>query len=175
MNIYLARHGQTDWEVEGKTMGHNDIPINQTGRTQARHLADALFKKGIKRVYCSDLDRAAETAVFVGLSYGLDPIKDARLRERNIPDESHEDACKRWKDALNEIVVPLHGDIAIVAHDGPLRYFIQNALGMARTEKPLNTGAFDLDNCGITHLQYVQGTWKTLQLNGLATRRKQAG
>lgn len=166
MNIYLARHAQTDWELEDKTMGHTDIPLNRTGRKQARLMADALEKLDIKRVFSSDLLRASETALFTAQRYGLEPIKDVRLRERDLPDEPYQDACTRWKEVFNEIVAPLYGDIFVVAHDGPVRFLVSKALGILPREVPTNAGFFDLDNCGITHLEWNGAGWKTKVLNG---------
>ena len=60
--IFLIRHGETDWNAEGRWQGHTDVPLNQKGRTQALRVADALRKAGLGGVVSSDLSRARETA-----------------------------------------------------------------------------------------------------------------
>ena len=42
MNIYLLRHGETDWNQEGRLQGHTDIPLNQNGRVQINYAAEIL-------------------------------------------------------------------------------------------------------------------------------------
>lgn len=67
MAIYLARHGETDWNLKGLIQGHTDIPLNETGKQQAYELAAAIKDKGISinRIYSSDMKRARETAEIV--------------------------------------------------------------------------------------------------------------
>jgi probable phosphoglycerate mutase len=81
--LYVARHGETDWNVAMRWQGHTDVPLNDTGRAQARELGERLRGKGIGAVVASDLSRAHETARIVAVELGLAvAYVDARLRER---------------------------------------------------------------------------------------------
>lgn len=83
--ILLARHGETAWNALGKLQGHTDIPLNDTGKAQARALGIALGDEGIAEVWTSDLSRARETGALVATELGLvAPRVDAALRERQF-------------------------------------------------------------------------------------------
>ena len=58
MILYLMRHGQTDWNVEGRVQGWNDTPINKKGLEQAHFAGEKLINEEIETVYSSDLKRA---------------------------------------------------------------------------------------------------------------------
>lgn len=62
LRIYLARHGKTDWNAQGRTQGHLDIPLNATGREQAAALRDTLNGVPLDGVYSSTLTRSRDTA-----------------------------------------------------------------------------------------------------------------
>lgn len=62
MKLYLIRHGQTDWNVEGRIQGRQDIPLNDTGRAQALLLARGMEKRPVTAVYTSPQLRALDTA-----------------------------------------------------------------------------------------------------------------
>jgi broad specificity phosphatase PhoE len=79
--LFLARHGETDWNREGRVQGHTDIPLNEEGRRQAARLAARLKGLEIHAIVASDLVRAAETARIVGDAVGLAPVFSPAWRE----------------------------------------------------------------------------------------------
>jgi probable phosphoglycerate mutase len=86
--IVFLRHGETDWNVEGRLQGQRDVPLNETGRAQARRNG-ATLKSLIPGVTAFDfvaspLSRARETMEIVREALGIDPRAyrtDDRLRE----------------------------------------------------------------------------------------------
>jgi probable phosphoglycerate mutase len=79
--IWLARHGETDANAEGRVQGSLDPPLNDRGREQARELAEQVAPLGIEALYTSQLQRARETAAIVGEKLSLTPRVDARFAE----------------------------------------------------------------------------------------------
>jgi probable phosphoglycerate mutase len=79
--IYLARHGETDYNAEPRFQGQLDVPLNDRGRAQAAELAERAATYGFTALWCSPLRRAHETATIVAARVGLEPREDARLME----------------------------------------------------------------------------------------------
>lgn len=82
--ILLARHGETDWNRDGRWQGLTDKPLNAAGRRQARALAEHLAGEGVDALYSSDLARARQTAEAVELATGLEAMVDLDLREVDV-------------------------------------------------------------------------------------------
>jgi 2,3-bisphosphoglycerate-dependent phosphoglycerate mutase len=80
--LLLVRHGETDWNRDGRWQGHSDTPLNDAGREQARRVAPELSDVDV--VYSSDLARARETAEILAEPLGLEVRLDPRLRERGF-------------------------------------------------------------------------------------------
>jgi broad specificity phosphatase PhoE len=78
----LVRHGETDWNREGRWQGHSNTQLNDTGREQARRAAAEL--DGVDVIYSSDLARAHETAEIIAAAVGRGVRTDERLRERSF-------------------------------------------------------------------------------------------
>jgi probable phosphoglycerate mutase len=83
--IYFIRHGETDWNAQSRYQGQADVPMNETGRAQARRNGEALRALlpaiGGFRYVASPLLRARETMVIVRAALGLEP-RDYALDER---------------------------------------------------------------------------------------------
>ncbi len=79
--IFLARHGESDWNVEKRFQGHSDRPLTERGRVQAHALADLVGSEKIDAVYTSPLSRARETAEIVAARAGLEAVALPELRE----------------------------------------------------------------------------------------------
>jgi len=136
--LLLVRHGETDWNAEGRLQGHTDRPLNEFGRRQAKDLADRLAGEGPDAIYASDLARAKETAEIVGERLGLTVVVDPDLREKDwgtwegltgdervhveFEGETTEDHRDRVMAAVRRIVAR-HPDqrVVVVTHGGSLR------------------------------------------------------
>lgn len=103
----MTRHGQTAWNALGRLQGHTDIPLDDTGRAQARALAAALASSELAAVWTSDLGRARETGAIIAAALGLgEPQVDPELRERQFGvfegltreqcEAQHPDAWRAW-------------------------------------------------------------------------------
>jgi broad specificity phosphatase PhoE len=147
--LLLVRHGETDWNADGRLQGQTDRPLSEFGRTQARRLADALAGEELEAIYSSDLSRARETAEIVGERVGLPVALDPDLREKDwgswegltaverdrveFVGESTEAHQERILRALRRISGDHPGGrvVLIVTHGGSMRRVQTAALGLA--------------------------------------------
>ena len=79
--LFLARHGETEWNRDGRIQGRGDSPLTAKGECQARALARFTVAWGVTRLYASPLGRARATAAVVAAASGVAPGFDDRLRE----------------------------------------------------------------------------------------------
>lgn len=83
-HILLIRHGETDWNAQGRIQGHLQVPLNARGLRQADALARRLAGSPFAAVHTSDLVRARQTAEAVADVCGLSVQVDERLREWDL-------------------------------------------------------------------------------------------
>ena len=79
--LFLFRHGETDWNREGRLQGHTDTPLNATGLAQAEALSERLRPHRLDAVLSSDLARAWTTGQIVAEALGVPLISEPGLRE----------------------------------------------------------------------------------------------
>lgn len=79
--LVLVRHGETDWNVEGRYQGQADPPLNAKGLAQAAQVAQELKGVGIDVIYSSPLKRAWQTAEIIARELGVPLYPEPRLME----------------------------------------------------------------------------------------------
>jgi probable phosphoglycerate mutase len=169
--LLLVRHGETDWNADGRLQGQTDRPLTDYGRRQARELAEQLADEGLEAIYASDLARARETAEIVGERLGLPVELDPDLREKDwgtwegltsverdrveFVGESTEAHQERILRALRRISERHPGDerVLVVTHGGSMRRVQTAALGMAL---PV------VENCGRWLCAYEDGAFRAV-------------
>jgi broad specificity phosphatase PhoE len=170
--LLLVRHGETDWNADGRLQGQTDRPLSDFGRRQAQQLADELEGERLEAIYSSDLARARETAEIVGERVGLAVALDPDLREKDwgnwegltaverdrveFVGESTEEHQERTLRALRRISErhPGDGRVLVVTHGGSMRRVQTAALGMAL---PV------VENCGRWLCACENGTFRAVE------------
>ena len=83
--LWLARHGESTWNTQGLTQGHNDqAELTARGKRQAAEIAERFAGLPVRAIYASDLRRAQQTAAPLAVASGVPVVLDARLRERSL-------------------------------------------------------------------------------------------
>ncbi len=81
--VYIVRHGETEWNAQGRIQGHTDINLSDTGRRQAQAVARRLEQVSFSAAYTSDLSRSRNTAEIILGQSGTPLHTTAQLREYN--------------------------------------------------------------------------------------------
>jgi len=145
--LILLRHGQTDYNIDGRMQGHIDSNLTAEGHDQAAAAAPVLAELAPDRVISSDLRRAVDTAEVVAAACGL-PVKfDARLRETHLGhwqgrtvaeiDRDYPGAIAAWRS--DPAWAPPGGEsrIAVVTRSRPVVDELEAEFADARSETAL--------------------------------------
>ncbi len=84
LQVYLVRHGETQWNAERRIQGQSDSPLTAKGEHQAWQVGERAKMLGITHIIASDLGRTRRTAEIIADACGCDIIFDARLRELDM-------------------------------------------------------------------------------------------
>lgn len=181
----LLRHGQTDWNVEGRLQGTSDIPLNETGLKQAQAAAAAIKADEWDLVVTSPLQRARQTAQQIVDLHSLGELAvDGRLLERafgeaeglsyeqwktlydpaiGVPGgENLEQLEERAKRMLSEFADEFSGRrVLAVSHGAYIRKLVRIA---SNKRLPLEGERFA--NTSLTKLVFKDGLWQILHYDG---------
>ena len=145
MKIYLLRHGETDWNIEGRLQGRMDIPMNESGKEQIATIGQFLKDSGfcVDRIISSPLLRAKETTEIISKAINFEGniLFDELLLERSFGKlegvlwspqidlndakhgiESVDALCRRAREVLLKYID--EKDILVVAHGAIIKAIV---------------------------------------------------
>jgi broad specificity phosphatase PhoE len=183
MKIYLIRHGQTDWNIQGRFQGREDIELNENGIYQARECGKAIKGETFKAVITSPLSRARKTAEIIAESVSADQIIiDEGIIERDFSKvsgmtpkereafyasgeaddkEPWEDLCKRMLSCIKKYAEKFSGhNIIMVSHGASI-----NSVLSVLSEGNTGTGKILLKNACINIINYDNGKLDLKEFN----------
>jgi len=181
MIVAFIRHGQTDWNRDGLLQGSSDIPLNDTGREQARDAFTTLRSMPWDAVVSSPLRRARETAQIIADGLGIPlgaaypglierdygplegtPSSDAidRWPTREYPGaETLDSVATRGAAALAQIAADHpDGAVLVVCHGTIIRYTLARLAG-----RPVP----GIDNGSVSMVRSDGPGWEVATVNGI--------
>lgn len=180
--ICIIRHGETDWNREGRIQGSADIPMNATGKEQAEKCATYLAQSNWDVIISSPLTRAKETALIINKKLQLPFIEMAAFKERDFGDaegmtseereamfpdrefpnqESRESLTARVMEGIQKLheMYP-SGKVLLVAHGGVI-----NAILATISNGDIGSGKTRLSHACISNIYYDQDKWMIKNYN----------
>ncbi|MDF2942011.1 MAG: hypothetical protein K0S01_869 [Herbinix sp.] len=175
MKIYLIRHGETDWNLQGRFQGREDIALNEKGLMQAEACGNAMKGETFKAIITSPLIRARRTAEIIAACIAIDRvIIDENITERDFSKvsgmtpkereafyasgevddkEPFEDLCKRMLTCIRKYAEQYYEDnIIMVSHGASI-----NSVLATLSEGKTGTGKIILKNTCINIINYENG------------------
>ncbi|MEZ4703834.1 MAG: histidine phosphatase family protein [Bdellovibrionota bacterium] len=190
MNLFLLRHGQTQWNAEHKVMGRKDVPLDETGERQIQLIAPYFDAVHLDEICSSPQLRALQTAQAVALRKSqsvqmdprlseldfrrwegkvLDEIKDdpVYIQRREDPENFHHAEVESFSQVRDRVMDWLSEressdkSVLLVSHADPIRILIHSLMG----GKPDQLRQYRVFNCAVTALTNGSGFWELLVLN----------
>ncbi|HID7828960.1 TPA: 2,3-diphosphoglycerate-dependent phosphoglycerate mutase GpmB [Enterobacter hormaechei] len=188
LQVYLVRHGETQWNAERRIQGQSDSPLTDKGVQQAWQVAERARTLGITHVISSDLGRTQQTARIIADACGCDVTLEPRLRELDMgvlekrPIDTLTETEEGWRrtlvngtedgripegESMQELSVRMHAALAeclkLPAGSRPLLVSHGIALGcLVSTILGLPAYAerrLRLRNCSISRIDYQESVW----------------
>ncbi len=128
VDLFLVRHGQTEWNREHRLQGQMDSPLTELGCAQAVAVGRRLAERPIARLVASDLGRTRRTAELVAGELGVSPAGiefDAGWRERHLGRFQGRFVAELSDEDFLEYQQCRTGDPAFVPHGGESRRQLQ--------------------------------------------------
>ena len=175
--LYIVRHGETDWNTQGRFQGLEDIPLNENGKKQALLSTEYLKKQNCDIIVSSPLSRAKDTAEIIGKNIGIEKVEVVQEfierdlgsasgllpeeRKRRFPDgfiidaEPKLELRKRVFGAMSELHQKYKGKkIIVVTHGG-----IINSIMQKLTNDTFNPNEVKIFNGSVTVLRGNGSEW----------------
>lgn len=167
--LYLFRHGETEWNRALRFQGQVDVPLNEVGHAQAQRLAKRLESAGLDALVCSDLQRARQTAQPLADALGLSCTPMPGLREQNfgqVDGMKVEDIQTQFPAEWAQWIL-FDADYALPGAESAVQFHkrVMTALGTLVTQE----GSTDRRLAVVTHggvLDMIYRTAKGLSLSG---------
>lgn len=181
MSIYLIRHGQTDWNLQKRLQGREDIPLNPKGEMQAKAVGLVFQNHVIDAIITSPLQRARITGEIIGKEIGVDNIiteegliekdfgeasgltyaqKREKYRElRCNGEETPNEVQERMLHAVKKYS-KMYKNIIMVSHGASIKAAI-----LAISNGIYGTGKEILKNCCINEIVEIEDQFKLTSYN----------
>ncbi|MDL4840495.1 histidine phosphatase family protein [Aquibacillus rhizosphaerae] len=180
--ICLIRHGETEWNHLGKIQGKTDIPLNETGKKQAKACRDHLEGSDWDLIISSPLQRAKQTAEIINEKLNLPLIEMEIFQERSFGDaegltlqvrqelypngeypgmESKVSLTDRVMNGMEEVIATYPNQkILLVAHGAVI-----NEILSVMSDGEIGTSKTTLLNACISNVQFIENKWKIHNYN----------
>lgn len=182
--IYVARHGETDWNKFGKLQGATDIALNDSGRQQAKSCGVYFDTIPIDAIFTSPLKRASETAAIINEQLNVPIIEIEEFRERTFGDAegmTYEERSKVYprknypnqelfKSFKKRLIIGLRkinkaypeGEVLLVAHGAVIHTLFQ----IVENDHFFPSNA-RLSNGGVSIVSFEEGKWWLKKYNSI--------